>query len=229
MAKIKVGDKVKVISLEETEYSLGLDCEMCGVGGIFEVRRVWFNRLECLKGFKYLLEDVELVEDEKIEVNHIITDNSITLSYDATLVTIQNDDRRFEAIIEACARIPRKGEPGTWLLPEMKEAYVKLHELGLAHSFEVYENEVLVGGLYGVSIGRLFFGESMFHSRSDASKFALSGLCEFCKNNGIELIDVQMETDHLTSLGGEFMEMDDYMTILKSSRDEGSIIGKWKL
>lgn len=130
-------------------------------------------------------------------------------------------DRAFGAVIRACAA-PRglRGSAGgpdsdpaqaTWILPEMIDAYEGLHRLGIAHSVEVWEGAALVGGLYGIAIGRAFFGESMFSRATDASKVALVHLCQVLSGRGFELIDCQMRTDHLLSLGalelprGEFI------------------------
>ena len=105
-------------------------------------------------------------------------------------------DRCFKRVVEACAA-PRASDNGTWILPEMLTAYVNLHALGHAHSIECWFAGELVGGLYGVAIGKVFFGESMFSSRVDASKVALAHLCA----SGYELIDCQLPSEHLASLG----------------------------
>ena len=109
-------------------------------------------------------------------------------------------DRNFAAVIGACAA-PRDGAGGTWILPEMVAAYTTLHRLGIAHSVEVWEGRQLVGGLYGVASGRAFFGESMFSRATDASKVALVHLCRQLLDRGFGLIDCQMRTAHLMSLG----------------------------
>lgn len=110
-------------------------------------------------------------------------------------------DSDFRAVIRACAGTPREGQDGTWILPEMVEAYGRWHALGAVHSFETWIDGKLVGGLYGVCLGRMFFGESMFSHRTDASKIAVSGLVAFCRAHGITLIDCQQRTRHLASLG----------------------------
>lgn len=106
----------------------------------------------------------------------------------------------FSEVIEACAGA-RRGLPGTWITPEMHEAYVLLHRRGLAHSFESWHGDRLVGGLYGVALGRMFFGESMFSRETDASKVALARLVAECITRNVPLIDCQMPSPHLTSLG----------------------------
>lgn len=109
-------------------------------------------------------------------------------------------DRDFAAVIEACAA-PRAYADGTWITPAMQAAYLQLHRQGIAHSVEVWEDERLVGGLYGLAIGRLFFGESMFSRRTNASKVAFVTLAERLRECGFALIDCQMHTAHLASFG----------------------------
>lgn len=110
-------------------------------------------------------------------------------------------DSAFREVITACARTPRPGQDGTWIVPEMVNAYCAWHQLGEVHSFETWIDGQLAGGLYGVSVGRMFFGESMFSRSTDASKIALAALVAFCREHGIELIDCQQRTAHLASLG----------------------------
>jgi leucyl/phenylalanyl-tRNA--protein transferase len=114
-------------------------------------------------------------------------------------------DTAFEVVIAACARIRRRGQRGTWITPEMEQAYVRLHRLGHAHSVEVLEEELLVGGIYGVAIGRMFFGESMFSAVSGGSSVALAALALRLNEWGWPLIDAQVENPHLMSLGAEHM------------------------
>lgn len=111
-------------------------------------------------------------------------------------------DQDFPAVINACAE-PRDNSPGTWLLPEMIEAYHSQHQLGLAHSVEVWQDDMLVGGLYGMAIGKVFFGESMFSRVPDASKIALVHLSRTLQEWGYKMIDCQVYTQHLASLGAE--------------------------
>ncbi len=110
-------------------------------------------------------------------------------------------DSAFARVIEACASVPRDGQPGTWIVPEMIAAYTELHRAGHAHSVEVWMDGELAGGLYCVNLGRMVFGESMFARRTDASKIALSALVAFCRAEGIGMIDCQQNTSHLASLG----------------------------
>ena len=110
-------------------------------------------------------------------------------------------DTVFVEVINACASMPRDGQPGTWILPEMIAGYCALHDAGHAHSVETWVNGKLVGGLYCVNLGGMVFGESMFAHVTDASKIALSALVAFCRAHGIDMIDCQQNTGHLASLG----------------------------
>lgn len=114
-------------------------------------------------------------------------------------------DHDFAAVLHACALTPRDGQHGTWIVPEMRQAYQALHRAGHAHSIETWIDDQLVGGLYGVRIGRMFYGESMFAWRTDASKIALAALVALCRRDGLPLIDCQQRTGHLASLGAREM------------------------
>ena len=118
-------------------------------------------------------------------------------------------DRNFPAVISACAA-PRAGASGTWITPKMQDAYIELHRLGHAHSVEVYQDDELVGGLYGIALGRVFFGESMFSRVDNASKVAFITLVRQLEAWGFALIDCQMPTDHLFSLGASSMPRADF-------------------
>jgi leucyl/phenylalanyl-tRNA--protein transferase len=122
-------------------------------------------------------------------------------------------DSAFAQVIAACAD-PRAGASGTWITAEMQAAYIELHRRGAARSFETWENGVLVGGLYGVVVERLFCGESMFSRRSDASKVALAALVDACPALGVELIDCQMPSPHLRSLGSRPIPRDQFALYL---------------
>jgi len=110
-------------------------------------------------------------------------------------------DSAFERVIAACARTPREGQRGTWIVPALRRAYTEWHEAGAVHSVETWIDGQLAGGLYGVNLGRMFFGESMFSHATDASKIALAALVAFCRRHRIEMIDCQQATPHLASLG----------------------------
>jgi leucyl/phenylalanyl-tRNA--protein transferase len=114
-------------------------------------------------------------------------------------------DTAFNKVIHACAQTPREGQGGTWILPEIMDAYQALHRLGLAHSVETWVSGRLVGGLYCVALGHAVFGESMFHHETDASKIALAALIGFCRQHHIPQIDCQQNTRHLASLGAREM------------------------
>jgi leucyl/phenylalanyl-tRNA--protein transferase len=110
-------------------------------------------------------------------------------------------DSAFTQVVQRCAATPRAGQDGTWIQPEIVAAYTALHELGFAHSVESWQDGELVGGLYGIHLGQMFFGESMFAHRTDASKVALARLVDVLTGMGVELIDCQQATRHLASLG----------------------------
>ena len=110
-------------------------------------------------------------------------------------------DHATEDVLQACANSPREGQTGTWILPEMQDAYLQMAKAGWVHSIETWMGDELVGGLYGVLLGRMFFGESMFMRRSDASKIALAALVCLCREHRIPWIDCQQNTRHLASLG----------------------------
>lgn len=121
----------------------------------------------------------------------------------------------FEKVMELCAKVERKGQQGTWITPEMKMAYTDLHKRGFARSYEVWEDDQLVGGLYGVDLGHVFCGESMFSLRSNASKFAFIKMAQELEQKRYRLIDCQVHTDHLESLGAELVPRNRFMEILQ--------------
>ena len=123
-------------------------------------------------------------------------------------------DQQFIQVVGACAA-PRKNEPGTWINPDMRRAYQRLHELGIAHSIEVHRDGELVGGLYGLAMGPVFFGESMFSRQPDASKIALAYLAGAMQRHGGELIDCQMHTPHLAILGATTVARSTFINYLK--------------
>ncbi|WP_310492605.1 leucyl/phenylalanyl-tRNA--protein transferase [Dechloromonas sp.] len=136
-------------------------------------------------------------------------------------------DTDFAGVMAACATTPREGQDGTWITPEMKEAYCRLHELGWAHSVESYEGDTLVGGLYGLAIGRMFYGESMFSRRTDASKVAFAHLVRYLVSNQLGMIDCQMHTDHLASLGAREIPRDAFLTRLSALTAAASSRTRW--
>lgn len=126
-------------------------------------------------------------------------------------------DSAFEAVIRKCAQAPREGQNGTWILPEMVDAYCDLHAAGYAHSVETWMEGQLVAGLYCVSLGRAVFGESMFSERSDGSKIALSALVAFCLAHDIAQIDCQQNTRHLATLGAAPIARAEFVTSLRQT------------
>jgi leucyl/phenylalanyl-tRNA--protein transferase len=137
-------------------------------------------------------------------------------------------DEEFGRVIAACATVPRSGQKGTWITEEMARAYTKLHELGFAHSAEAWLDGELVGGLYGVSLGGCFFGESMFHYRSDASKVALAVLAANLRDWDFHLIDCQMTTPHLLSWGAKEVSRRVFLSLLRAALRRPTLRGKWE-
>ena len=137
-------------------------------------------------------------------------------------------DTNFTQVMNECSTIPREGQDGTWIQNEIIEAYSVLHDLGVAHSVESYYNGELVGGLYGVVVGKVFCGESMFANKSDASKSAYAILVKHLKKWGYDFIDCQVPTDHLKSLGAKEVDREYYLMRLNNS-SMNSIVDKWIL
>jgi len=137
-------------------------------------------------------------------------------------------DHDFPAVIRNCASVQRRNQKGTWITPEMQQAYIELHQKGFAHSVETYAGDVLAGGLYGVSLGRAFFGESMFHHQADASKVALYYLVEQMKKWDFHFIDAQQPTAHLKSLGAEEIPRKEFLKRLQRSLEYPTRQGKWE-
>ncbi|WOI35966.1 leucyl/phenylalanyl-tRNA--protein transferase [Alteromonas sp. CI.11.F.A3] len=150
-------------------------------------------------------------------------------------VTLNN---AFDSVINACANIPRKNpnsqapSQDTWITDDMQKAYSYLHQLGLAHSVEVWDGEELVGGLYGVGVGKVYCGESMFHKQSNTSKLAMLALVEHMKRNKMAFIDCQLPTEHLSSLGAKTIFRNEFIEKLQTSNhtltDEGSLTDEYK-
>lgn len=141
-------------------------------------------------------------------------------------------DSAFDDVVQQCALVPRKDQEGTWISDEMMQAYGALHQAGLAHSIEVWRESRLVGGLYGVSLGRVFFGESMFSLESGTSKLAFSSLCKQLEQWGFKLIDCQVYTPLLASFGALEIEREEFEAQLASAICEGDNFNwqqKWSL
>lgn len=137
-------------------------------------------------------------------------------------------DTAFLPVIHACAHAPRPGQDGTWIVPEMITAYTRLHRLGIAHSVEVWDGHRLVGGLYGLAVGRMYFGESMFSAVPDASKAALWALCSRLASWGWPLIDCQQQTAHLLSLGAESWPRDEFLVAVNPLVRDDAPAPEWR-
>ncbi|WP_273444335.1 leucyl/phenylalanyl-tRNA--protein transferase [Neolewinella agarilytica] len=136
-------------------------------------------------------------------------------------------DTRFEEVMRECQKKIRPGQWGSWITEDLIEGYVSLHEKGIAHCVEVYEGDELVGGLYGLALGKVFFGESMFHHRPNASKFGFISLVRRLEERGYRMIDCQQKTNHLQSLGGESISREIFMDEIAPIDSEDTERGKW--
>ncbi|MDC0077816.1 MAG: leucyl/phenylalanyl-tRNA--protein transferase [SAR324 cluster bacterium] len=136
-------------------------------------------------------------------------------------------DTAFQQVIKACADVRTEQGEGTWIIPEMQQAYTELHQEGFAHSVESWRDGKLAGGLYGISLGQCFFGESMFSTSNDSSKVALVALAEFSREVGIKMIDCQMSTAHLLSLGAKEIRREVFLKKLKIHLEQPTLKGSW--
>ncbi|MET1024806.1 MAG: leucyl/phenylalanyl-tRNA--protein transferase [Pseudoxanthomonas sp.] len=136
-------------------------------------------------------------------------------------------DTAFAQVMQACATTPRPGQDGTWITAEMLDAYLALHRLGHAHSLEVWDGDALAGGIYGVAVGRIFFGESMFSAVSGGSKAALAGLARVLAGWGWPLIDAQVDNDHLGRMGAEQWTRADFLAQVAVQVLQEELPGKW--
>jgi leucyl/phenylalanyl-tRNA--protein transferase len=124
-------------------------------------------------------------------------------------------NRAFTEVINNCKTIPRRDQQSTWITNDVKEAYINMHELGFAHSAEVWDEGELVGGLYGIRLGNVFFGESMFSKKSNASKYAFIKYIEFLLTENVKLVDCQVYTEHLESLGARMIPRSEFTSLLE--------------
>ena len=138
-------------------------------------------------------------------------------------------DTAFGAVIRGCAKMKRPGQRGTWIVPEMVAAYERLHELGFAHSVEAWRDGKLAGGMYGVSLGRAFFGESMFHRETGASKAALVTLAWLLDSWGFTLLDCQQTTPHMLEFGAREVSRPEFLRRLKKALEFPTRQGRWEL
>ena len=180
----------------------------------------WFTQEEDVFWYSPDPRMVMFPEDFKISdsLNRIIRGKKFSIRFDTA----------FQQVIRACAEAPRPGQDGTWISPDFIEAYTALHKKGFAHSVEVFQGKVLAGGLYGVSIGSAFFGESMFFTVNNASKVAFHALVERCRQFGFKFIDCQVETPHLLRLGASLLKREKYMELLSSSLGGKTNTGPWR-
>lgn len=159
---------------------------------------------------------------------HFICSKSLQRTLKSKAYDIRTDEN-FGDVIEACSSVQRRGQKGTWITKAMIEAYKKLHEQGYAHSVETYINGELAGGLYGVSLGKVFFGESMFYRERDASKIALFYLNEMMLAWDYHFIDVQQSTGHLRRLGASEISRKKFLHLLQKALQYPTKRGKWKI
>lgn len=131
-------------------------------------------------------------------------------------------NQNFPAVINACANQRSKKRDGTWITAEMQQAYINLHKAGWAHSVEVWNDNMLVGGLYGLALGKIFFGESMFNKQDNASKIAFVYLVESLKKLDFNLIDCQISSEHLSSLGAREIKREEFMQFLQKNLEQNS-------
>ena len=137
-------------------------------------------------------------------------------------------DRNFSDVIKKCQIVKRKGQSGTWIHKEMIDAYAKLHQKGYAHSVEIWEDDDLVGGLYGISIGKIFFGESMFAEKPNTSKLALIKLAQKLESKGYTVIDCQQDTPHIRSMGAELISAHSFYNFLRENLANKDDEGDWR-
>jgi leucyl/phenylalanyl-tRNA--protein transferase len=138
-------------------------------------------------------------------------------------------DTAFEQVMTRCASVPRNGQEGTWITDEMLKAYCELHQIGVAHSAEIWHDNQLIGGLYGVSLGRMFFGESMFSLKPNASKLALIRLCSWLELHEFKWIDCQIHNSHLASMGAKEISRTTFLQKLGQALERDTILGKWSV
>ena len=162
-----------------------------------------------------------VIYPEELHVSRSLRTRTRTAGYEIRY------DTAFEAVIRGCSEAPRPGQDGTWITEEMIEGFVGLHRAGHAHSVEAWENDALVGGLYGVAVGGLFCGESMYTTRPDASKVAFVHLVGRLKARGFRLVDCQLETEHLARFGARDIPRADYMQELERCLEMDDVVGDW--
>ena len=194
------------------------DHGVIAIGGDLRPERLYFAYQ--LGIFPWYNEDSEILwwcPDPRF----VLVPNELKVSKSMSKILNRNvfsftENKNFEAVIKACQTTYRPDQDGTWLNDDLIKSFIELHKVGIAHSIEVWQNEELVGGFYGIKIGRVFCGESMFSKISNASK---AGFINFCKthNDEFDLIDCQVHSEHLESLGAKMISKKEYLTILHQS------------
>jgi len=208
-----VSEKVAFPPVEEASYE-----GVLAIGGDLSVERLilaynngifpWYNADEPILWWAPSERMVVYPETDKVSksMRNILNRNNFTITH----------NQNFKEVITHCQQVERKDQDGTWISTEIIEAYTKLHELGIAKSIEVWQDNQLVGGLYGIDLGHIFCGESMFSSVPNASKVAFVTLVKKLKENNYKLLDCQVHNDHLESLGAFEISRESFMRILKS-------------
>jgi len=217
-----IDDEIKLYLLDDDNFEFPtlemMDDDLVCIGGDFHPQRL-VNAYE--QGlFPWYIDDLNYIHWFCPQKRMILYPNDFKLSKSLRRVIknkkfIIKSNENFEEVIKSCANIKRKHEDDTWIKDEFIEAYTYLHTLGIAHSIECYIDDKLVGGLYGIRIGDIFCGESMFSKVSNASKIAFYHLCNQAEQNGIKVIDCQVYNEHLASLGAKEISRDEYISILK--------------
>ncbi|MEA3405009.1 MAG: leucyl/phenylalanyl-tRNA--protein transferase [Pseudomonadota bacterium] len=185
----------------------------------------WFNPGEPVLWWTPNPRSVLLIDDLKFRrslrknIQKLTKENNLTVTFDQSFIEVMKN----------CATIERKDQDGTWITDEMLDAYQQLHNRGHAHSVEVWLDEKLVGGLYGVAIGKMFFGESMFSKVSDGSKIALVSLAMQLKEWGFKMMDTQIETAHLKSLGANLISRNVFEALLEQQTKQPFPAKKWQM
>ncbi len=152
-----------------------------------------------------------MVRPADVHISHSVRNYLNQKKYKVTF------DQDFTTVMQRCSSVKRIGQEGTWIMPEMIDAYTTLHQLGYAHSVEVWEGDQLVGGLYGIALGKIFFGESMFAEKPNASKVGFVTLAQHLDKKGFLWIDCQQDTPHMRTLGADLVEEDDFLAILREN------------
>ncbi|MBP7272431.1 MAG: leucyl/phenylalanyl-tRNA--protein transferase [Saprospiraceae bacterium] len=180
----------------------------------------WFNEGEQIlwwcpqPRFMLIPEKVKVAKSMRAYFNQ----NKYTVTFDTS----------FAAVMEGCRNQPRSGQQGTWVTDDIIHAYTQLHRLGVAHSVEVWHNNTLAGGLYGVSLGKIFFGESMFAREPNASKFGFITLCRWLAAHEFWCIDCQIHSEHLATLGAAYISSSLFMDLINKNQQQPTLQGSWE-